>query len=48
MHSNLCRGRIAILALAFALPLLGSIPGAAIGAEALALKRVVLSSGGVG
>ena len=37
-----------VLALAFALPLLGSVPGAAIGAEALALKRVMLSSGGVG
>ena len=37
-----------VLALAFALPLLGSVPGAAIGAEALALKRVMLSTGGVG
>ena len=37
-----------VLALAFALPLLGSVPGAAIGAEALTLKRVMLSSGGVG
>jgi hypothetical protein len=37
-----------VLALAFALPLLGAVPGAAIGAEALGLKRVMLSSGGVG
>ena len=50
MHSTQTRGRIAVLvlALAFALPLLGSVAGAAIGAEALALKRVMLSSGGVG
>ncbi|MCH8097805.1 MAG: DUF4139 domain-containing protein [Proteobacteria bacterium] len=48
MHSTLARGRIAVLAFAFALPLLGSVPGAAMGAEALALKRVMLSTGGVG
>ncbi len=52
MHSTRTRGRIAVLALAlalaFALPLLGSVPGAAVGAEALALKRVMLSTGGVG